>query len=112
MRRSKVEMTLNILSVLKNQGPLGLTQIMYKCNFNYSVLKEYIDFLLKQTLVAERSIGKQRVAFSITPKGIQVLNLITELKSAGVLGQGTPFVIIKENNSGSLSVENGQQDLF
>jgi predicted transcriptional regulator len=41
---------------------------MYKANVNCSVLKEYLDFLIKQGLVEERTIGKRRVVFAITPR--------------------------------------------
>ena len=41
-------------------GPLKLTHIMYKANVNCTVLKEYLDFLIKQGLIEERVIGKSR----------------------------------------------------
>jgi len=44
MRRSKLEMYIDILKVLAHRGPLKLTHIMYKANVNCSVLKEYLDF--------------------------------------------------------------------
>ena len=60
VRRSKLEMYVDILSVLAHRGPLKLTHVMYKANVNCSVLKEYLDFLIKQGLVEERTAGKQR----------------------------------------------------
>jgi hypothetical protein len=54
MRRSKLEMYVDILKVLAHRGPLKLTHVMYKANVNCSVLKEYLDFLMKQGLVEER----------------------------------------------------------
>jgi predicted transcriptional regulator len=52
MRRSKLEMYVDILKVLAHRGPLKLTHVMYKANVNCSVLKEYLDFLIKQNLVS------------------------------------------------------------
>jgi predicted transcriptional regulator len=80
MRRSKLEMYVDILKVLAHRGPLKLTHIMYKANVNCSVLKEYLDFLIKQGLVEERTIGKRRVVFAVTQRGITVLKYFRELK--------------------------------
>ncbi len=80
MRRSKLEMYISILSVLAQRGPLKLTHVMYKANVNCSVLKEYLDFLLKQGLVEERTMRKQRVVYAVTPRGITVLKYFKELK--------------------------------
>jgi predicted transcriptional regulator len=80
MRRSKLEMYIDILKVLAHRGPLKLTHIMYKANVNCSVLKEYLDFLIKQGLVEERNVGKRRVVYAITQRGITVLKYFRELK--------------------------------
>ena len=83
MRRSKLEMYVDILKVLSRNGPLKLTHIMYKANVNCSVLKEYLDFLLKQNLIEERTVGKQRTVYGLTDRGITVLKYFRELR--GVL---------------------------
>ena len=80
MRRSKLEMYVDILSVLAHKGPLKLTHVMYKANVNCSVLKEYLDFLIKQGLVEERAAGKQRMVYAVTQRGITVLKYFKELK--------------------------------
>ena len=80
MRRSKLEMYIDILSVLSQRGPLKLTHVMYKANVNCSVLKEYLDFLIKQSLVEERTVGKRRAVFAVTQRGITVLKYFKELK--------------------------------
>jgi predicted transcriptional regulator len=53
---------------------------MYKANVNCSVLKEYLDFLIKQNLVEERTVGKRRVVYAVTQRGIMVLKYFRELK--------------------------------
>lgn len=80
MRRSKLEMYVDILSVLSHRGPLKLTHVMYKANVNCSVLKEYLDFLIKQELIEERPMGKSRIVYSVTQKGLMVLKYFRELK--------------------------------
>jgi predicted transcriptional regulator len=73
-------MYVEILQVLALKGNLKLTHIMYKANVNCSVLKEYIEFLMKQELVEERTLGKQRVVYAVTPRGITVLKHFKELR--------------------------------
>ena len=80
MRRSKMEMHLDILMTLAQKGPLKLTHIMYKANVNCSVLKEYLDFLIQQELVAEKTIKKERIVYTITEKGLTVLKYFRELQ--------------------------------
>ena len=80
MRRSKLEMYIDILKVLSQRGPLKLTHIMYKANVNCSVLKEYLDFLIQQELVVEKTVGKKRIVYAVTDNGIKVLKYFRELK--------------------------------
>ncbi|HML02893.1 MAG TPA: winged helix-turn-helix domain-containing protein [Candidatus Bathyarchaeia archaeon] len=90
MRRSKLEMYVDILKVLSHRGPLKLTHIMYKANVNCSVLKQYLDFLIQQTLVEERTLGKKRTVYAITERGVTVLKHFRELK--------TVLPLIEEDN--------------
>ena len=80
MRRSKLEMYIDILKVLAQRGPLKLTHIMYKANVNCSVLKQYLDFLIQQDLVEEKTVGKKRIVYVVSEKGLQVLKYFRELK--------------------------------
>jgi len=82
MRRSKLETYIAILSVLAQRGPLKLTHIMYKANVNCSILRENLDFLIKQNLAEERSLRKERKVFAVTPRGITVLKYFRELTQA------------------------------
>lgn len=81
MRRSKLEMYVDILKVLARHGPLKLTHIMYKANVNCSVLKEYLDFLMQQNLIEEKTAGKKRIVYAVTQRGITVLKYFRELKT-------------------------------
>ena len=80
MRRSQLEMYVDILEVLAHRGPLKLTHIMNKVNVNCSVLKEYLDFLTKQGLVEVKIIGKERKVYAITQLGVTVIKQFRELK--------------------------------
>jgi len=54
MRRSKMEIYLDILKTLAQKGPLKLTHIMYKSNVNCCVLKEYWIFSSSKSWLKRR----------------------------------------------------------
>jgi predicted transcriptional regulator len=86
MRRSKMEMYIDILKVLAQHGPLKLTHIMYKANVNCSVLKENLDFLIAQNLIEEKVTVKRRnktkISYAITDKGRTVIRYFNEVNVA------------------------------
>lgn len=92
MRRGKLEMFIDILKVLARHGPLKLTHIMYRANVNCSVLKEYLDYLMREKLIEEKKVGKKRVVYAITERGITVLKYFRELKSV------FPILIIRDQD--------------
>jgi predicted transcriptional regulator len=81
-------MYVDILTVLAHKGPLKLTHVMYKANLNCSVLKEDLDFLIKQGLIEERTVGKQRLVYAVTQRGITVLKYFKELKQVLPMVEG------------------------
>jgi predicted transcriptional regulator len=84
MRRSKFETYIDVLKVLTNAGPSKITHLMYTSNLNRDVIKEYLDFLIKQRAVEERIENNKRTVFAITQHGINLLNYfggIEELRS-------------------------------
>ena len=82
MRRSKLEMYVDILRVLAQRGPLKLTHIMYKANVNCNILKGYLDFLIKQGLIEERVVGKSKLVYANTARGTAVIKFFRELNKA------------------------------
>ena len=86
MRRSKMEMYIDILKVLAQHGPLKLTHVMYKANVNCSVLKENLDFLIAQNLIEEQVTVKRRnktkISYAITDKGRTVIRYFNEVNVA------------------------------
>jgi predicted transcriptional regulator len=79
LKRSKLETYIDIINVLARNGPMKLTHIMYKANVNCNVLKGDLGFLIKQGLVEERTIKRERVVFTSTQRGITVLNYFRQL---------------------------------
>lgn len=86
MRRSKMEMYIDILKVMARNGPLKLTHIMYKANVNCSVLKQNLDFLIQQNLIEEQITIKRRnktkISYAITDKGRTVIKYFNEVDIA------------------------------
>ena len=80
MKRSKLELYLDLLKVLAQRGPLKVTHIMHMANVNCSVLKEYLDSLAKQGLVKEKIIGREKTVYAITQRGVIVLKRLREVK--------------------------------
>ena len=82
MRRSKLELYVDILRELAHTGPMKLTHIMYKTNISDSELEEYLNFLIKQDLVEQRNTRKNRMVFAVTERGMTVLRYLRELTQA------------------------------
>lgn len=80
MRRSRLEMHIDVLQALAHHGPLKLTHIMYKANINCSVLKDFLDFLMEHNLVEERDAGEKRVVYAITKRGRSVLKVFRDVR--------------------------------
>ena len=98
MRRSKLEIEIDILKILEQRGPLKLTHLMYKTNLNCGVLKKNLIFLIKQDLIEERNIQTDRLVYSITGLGL------TLLKSWRGVNQLLPAV--ENENNGKLPFKN------
>jgi len=79
MKRSKLEIYVDILEVLSQRTPLKMTHIMYKANVNCRVLKEYLDFLIKQRLIEERVVGNGKVVYANSAHGTEVLKFFREI---------------------------------
>ena len=80
MKRAKFEIYMEVLITLAQKGPLKITHIMHITNMNCSVLRTYLNFMLKQKLVEEKKISKKRVAYNITQRGITILKHFREFQ--------------------------------
>lgn len=79
MRRSKLEMNIDILKILASQGPGKLTKLMYKTDLSQTVLRQHLDFLIQQNLVEEQNFGKDKIFYAITERGLRVLNVVVPI---------------------------------
>lgn len=70
---------MEILTILSRRGLSRITHVMYDSNTNCSLLKEILVFMIQQGLVEEKSVGKDRVAYCITQRGISILSAFKEL---------------------------------
>lgn len=85
MRRSKLEIHIDILRALAYHGRLKPTHITYKANVNCSALKECLSFLLERNLVKEQTISKKRKkrkVYSITDLGLTALRNVKEINKS------------------------------
>ena len=86
MRRSKLEMHIDVLKALACYGRLKPTHIMYKAKVNCSALKQCLDLLIQQNLVKEQALhekrNKTRVVYAITEKGLTALKNVWEICNA------------------------------
>ena len=82
MRRSKLEVHVDILKALACHGRLKLTHIMYKANVNCGILKQCLDLLIQQSLIKEHILHKKRVVYAITEKGLTALKNVWEIYNA------------------------------
>jgi predicted transcriptional regulator len=73
MRRSRFETYLYVLKVLINNGPSKITHIANDTNISSDFLEKYLDFLIAQRAVEERTNGNQGSVFAITQHGINLL---------------------------------------
>jgi predicted transcriptional regulator len=80
VRRSKLETCLCILETLASDGPLKITHVMQKANVNCNIVKNHLDFLIKQCAVEERIVGKNRVVYAITSRGMKLLGFFVNLQ--------------------------------
>jgi predicted transcriptional regulator len=70
VRKSKLEIRVDILKMFASQGPKKLTQLMHETNLSRSVLEQHLDFLIQQNLVEEQNLGKGEIFYAITGRAL------------------------------------------
>jgi len=78
MRRSKLELYEDILKALVNR-PLTVDVIAYACNMDCFTLRKRLDFLLKSSLVEERTC-KKRTRYVLTGRGLAICKTLALTK--------------------------------
>ncbi|MCW3998515.1 MAG: winged helix-turn-helix domain-containing protein [Candidatus Bathyarchaeota archaeon] len=79
-RRSRIQICLDVLSILSQRGLSRITHIMYESNTNCRVLKNNLTYMVQKGLVDKKPVGKERIAYQITQKGVTILNKFKEFK--------------------------------
>ena len=74
MRRSKLEIYEAILGALVRK-PLTVDRIAYETSMDCAVIRQRIEFLLKHSLVEERS-QTRKTLYAITERGVTVLKTL------------------------------------
>ena len=74
MRKSKLGWYEDILEVLVNKS-LTIDQAAYELSMDCAILRERLDFLIRNRLVEERESGKTTL-YAITEKGTRVLKAL------------------------------------
>lgn len=69
MGRSKLEMYTDILKVLAQHGPMQLPSIKNQANFKEDLLKQHLDFLIKQGLIEQKVLEENNVVYVNTNRG-------------------------------------------
>jgi len=86
MQRSKLETHIDILEALARQGPLMLTSIMHETHISYSLLKQYLNFLIQHDLVEDQTPHKEKhrakIIYAITERGRIVLGHFKKVNTA------------------------------
>ena len=79
MRRSKLEIYIDIIEALVIYGPMKSTRITYKAKVNFNVLKTVLKDLIDKELVEVRRLKKNNVVYSATAKARPLLSKVKEL---------------------------------
>ena len=82
MRRSKLQMHIDVLKALAYHGRLKPTHIMYKANVNCIALKQCLDLLIQNNLVKEHTMNQKRAVYAITERGLTALKNVKEINNA------------------------------
>lgn len=87
LRRSRVEILMEILGIVEKEGPMFLTPILYKANLSYSMVNKLLNELL-----AYGFIRKDGRYFVLTGSGRKFYETATwaEIKSAFYVEPPTP----------------------
>ena len=87
-----------ILEILARYGPLKITHVMQKANLNSNVLKNYFAFLIRQSAIEGRRIGRDKIVYIITERGLYLTQCFIELNHViptGKIRSESPFTKAK-----------------
>ena len=77
MKRSRSDITLEVLNVCRNR--VSKTRIVYKANLNFNIATNYIDLLSEKGLL---SISEgPRTFYATTPQGMEAIKALKQLSN-------------------------------
>jgi len=83
MKRSTLELKIDILAWLKKEGPLTKTRVMQLSNINYQTLEAFLPELENKGLV-KVDLSRYRSVVTITELGLEILGSYMKLKNLGL----------------------------
>ena len=78
MRRSKLQVNLEILKTLGENGRLNSTHLTYHTYLNSKLVNEYLDFLIQNNLIKKHEC-KSRKKYEITNQGTEAITMADKL---------------------------------
>jgi len=80
IRRSKLEVFMDIMKVVAEEREMRRTRIMYKANLAWKVLKDALDNMEKRGILVSQETPSGTFV-KLTPEGQQVLERFCEVES-------------------------------
>lgn len=78
-KRTKLEVTRDILEVLQKNRQVKITHLIYKSNLSNNSIKSYLDNLIKNNLIEQIFNGDKKF-FKITSRGLEFLQEFNRIK--------------------------------
>jgi len=96
-RRSRFEIYMDIMMALTD-GPKNPTRLMYTTNLSWAPLQECLKTLITQQMVTESENNSSRKVYSLTQKGIAIINRYKEFTRELTELSGTEAPASQEKN--------------
>ncbi len=80
IRRSKLEVFMDIMKVVAEEGEMRRTRIMYKANLAWKVLKDALDSMEKRGILSYQDTPSG-VFVRLTPNGKEILDRFCQVES-------------------------------
>jgi predicted transcriptional regulator len=81
IRRSKLEVLVDIIKAIAEEERIRRTRVMFKANLSWNVLKEALEFLERKGVIAFEK-AQSGTYLTLTNKGYALLRLFSELENA------------------------------
>ena len=79
MKRTRLEVTRDILEILQKNRQVKITHLIYKANLSNNSIKPYMDYLKSNNFIEELDVGGKKF-FRITSKGNEFLTEFNKIK--------------------------------